>query len=150
MLDKRFNLLLVSVALLVVAVSVVSVNKITDSVFAAPKGISQVKLFQELGSVDVEPTVNAWLASQSNILIDRIEVDTAGAYQVAIGYHPAPSAGSVITRIKLFSGEELGTLNDQEVLVNNFLNSLSSARDVRAVDVAVGTGAFPAVFILYD
>lgn len=147
MFAKRSKFLLAGVAIVVV-VSAILVSKMMEPIFAAPKGITTMKLFQDVASLDVEPFINDWLAAQSGIVVDSLDVDSAGAYQIAIGYHSAP-VGSTTTRLRFFEPEE-GGVQDVENAVNAFLNSLSSARDVRAIDVSQGTVRPIAVFILYD
>jgi hypothetical protein len=149
MATKQFPSLLIVAAAVAVVVSILAIAK-TTPLFAAPSGIATLKLFNELEATQVESTVNDWLSAQSGIVIDSIDVDTSGSYQIAIGYHSGPP-GALGTRIKLFQLEsDAGTLAAAEAEVNTFLSSLSSSRNVRALDVVVGTGAFPATFLLYD
>ena len=64
MLSKRFKFLLVGGVVLMVAILVVSVVKITDKVFAAAQSVHSLKVFIQ-DQEKLESAVNTWFSSAS-------------------------------------------------------------------------------------
>lgn len=151
MLNKRFNFLLVGGVVLMIAISVVSVFKITDKVFAAPQNAKSLKIFVQ-GQETLESTVNNWFAAQTNITVDNFSlVDyNGGDYLVVVAYH-ASDTGSLPTRLKVIGGE------NPEASAQSFLSSLDLFQTARFILATPGYHSrpdtvitVPIIFIVYE
>ena len=151
MLSKRFKFLLVGGVVLMVAILVVSVVKITDKVFAASQSVHSLKVFIQ-DQEKLESAVNTWFSAQVNISVDAFSlVDyNGGDYLVVISYH-ANDASNSSTRLKLIGGE------NSEADAQTFLSSLDSSQTVRFISATHGyysrpdtTITVPIIFIVYE
>jgi hypothetical protein len=151
------KLLFVSFIILVVLAGVLLISptgRMYVRAFAAlTQGNYQLKIFIQNSEV-IEQTVNDWLASQENIVVDQIKANSYGGdYAVIVKYHRGGSGG-VSTRIKIFNANTLTeTVGDSqettEMRAQEFISSLSSEHNIRSADMLAGSGPWD-IFIVYD